>query len=117
MITGASDRSGIASSGARDSDRQPQTPSARTSTSVIAGLRALVAMMRPTTPGSVGVVMAILPERAGRSHAALRGDQEVARRDDGVALVEPARDLDQVAGARADRHLPRPQRAVAEVDE
>src|SRR5215475_10855117 len=115
MMTWASDRSGIASSGARDSDIHPHTPSPRTSRIVISGLRALPAIKRPMTPGwSVLVVMAVLPERAGRPYAALRGDQEVARADDGVALVEPARDLDDVAAARADRHLLRAQRAVAE---
>src|SRR5215813_9116096 len=106
MMTWASDRSGIASSGARDSDSHPHTPSPRTSRIVISGLRALPAITRPITPGlSALVVMAVLPERSGRSHAALRRNQEVAGADHDVAVVEPARDLDQVAAARPDRHL------------
>src|SRR5215831_15898379 len=118
MITWASDRSGIASSGARDSDSHPQAPRPTTSRIVISGLRALPAITRPMTPGwSALVVMAVLPECAGRSHAALRGDQEVARADDGVALGEAARDLDDVTAARADRHLLGAQRTVAEIDE
>src|SRR5262245_60587259 len=118
MITWASDRSGIASSGARDSDSQPHTPRPMTRRIVSSGLRALPAITRPMTPeSSVLVVIAALPERPGRSHAALCGDEKIARADDGVALGQPGRDLDDVAAARADRHLWRAQRAVAEIEE
>src|SRR5215468_11205829 len=90
MITCASDRSGIASSGARDSDSQPQTPRPMTSRIAISGFRALPAITRPMTPPWLAVAMAVLPERTGRTYAALGRDQEVARADHDVALVEPA---------------------------
>src|SRR3954468_4029012 len=112
MITWASDRSGIASSGARDSDIHPHTPRPTTNRIVISGLRALPAITRPITPGFSVVAMVVLPERTCRSHAALRRDQKVTRADDSVALVEPACDLDEVATARPDRDLLRAQRAV-----
>src|ERR1051326_5660572 len=117
MMTWASDRSGIASSGARDSDSHPHTPRPATSRTVISGLRALPAITRPMTPGLSAVAMAVLPERTGRAHTALRRNQEVARADHGVALLQPAGDLDDVATARADRDLLGPERAVAQVDE
>src|SRR5678816_545686 len=101
MITCASDRSGIASSGARDSDRHPHTPRPMASRIAISGLRALPAITRPMMPGcSALAVMAVLPGRTGRSNAALRRDEEVARADHHVAVVEPALDLDQVTAAR-----------------
>src|SRR5947209_19225173 len=103
MITCASDRSGIASSGARDSDIQPHTPRPTTNKIVISGLRALPAITRPMTPGSSVVAMAVLPERAGRAHAALGRHQEVAGADHGIALLEPGHDLKGVTPARADR--------------
>src|SRR4051812_36460411 len=118
MITWASDRSGIASSGARLSDSHPHTPRPITSRIVISGLRALPAITRPMTPDwSLPVAMAVLPERTGRSHAALRRDQEVARADHDIALAKAGRDLDPVAAVRADRDLLRAQRPRAQVDE
>src|SRR5678816_277664 len=106
MITCASDRSGIASSGARDSESHPHTPRPSTSRTVISGLRALPAITRPMAPArSLLVAMAVPPERGGRPHATLGRDEEVARADHDVALVETARDLDDVAGMRADRDL------------
>src|SRR6266403_598600 len=89
MMTWASDRSGIASSAARDSDSHPHTPRPITTRIVISGLRALPAITRPITPGgSVLVVMAILPERTGRANAALGSDEEVARADHHVAEID-----------------------------
>src|SRR3954447_2407488 len=106
MITCASDRSGSASSGVRASDSQPHAPRPITSRIAISGLRALAAITRPMRPGgSLAVAMAVLPEAAGRPHAALRRDQEVARADHDLALGQAAGDLDQVAAARADRDL------------
>src|SRR5512140_3106201 len=119
MITWASDRSGIASSGARRSAIQPHADSTATSTMTMSGFFALPAITRPITPASSGsaVGTATSPERPRRVDPALRRDQEVARADDRVAGRKAAQDLHEFAAARADRHLLRAQPAVAQVDE
>src|SRR5882724_7461455 len=100
MITCASERSGIASSGAFRNDSQPHMPRPAMNRIVISGFRALPAIRWPMTPilGSGSVLdIGVLPERARRPHAALGRDEEVAGAHDDVAILDAADDLDVVA--------------------
>src|SRR5690349_344465 len=104
----------MASSGARRSDIQPHTASAATSRTTRSGLRALPAITLPMTPPRSGSAAGIgtLPDRRGRSDAALGRDEEVAGGDDDVTLLQAAQDLGGLGAARADGDLLRPQPAV-----
>ena len=143
-MTCASERSGIASSGARRSDSQPHAASAPTTRIVSRGLRALAPITRPITPPPSAGFIACLPSASRRAAAsrsrrpaphqraarallgpelrvradpALGGDQEVAGGDHRLAFAQATDHLDAILVARAERDLLRPQPAFAEVEE
>src|SRR5689334_19085046 len=117
MITCASERSGIASSGALRSDSQPHTANAATNTIVISGLRAHPPITWPMTPGRGVSLPAIGPPEARRPDPALRRDQEVPGDHDRLPRGHTADDLDHVVGLGAELDLDRLQPSAAEIDE
>src|SRR5438046_6081834 len=109
MMTCVSDRSGTASSGARDSAAMPNPAATSTPATVRMGRRAHALIRRSIIGAS--------PLLRRRAQLALGRDQEVARRHDVVAEPESARHLVVAPRAPPQLDLARRQPAITQVHE